>query len=297
MKDRRALFPAPILPKTASIVTNVRLRKTAIIMGSSLLLTFSFVCVFGYLIGARNGFTVQIDRQSKIKNDLVLRQGSSLSEQSQEGVTYFNSRGLENAKPTTARKVFDYIDTLNIEEYADGVAVYSESQSIQRALVYIFTMENISDQDHEFVFSIDVNDYVPPTNSDANSPYSYLRILTGYQTEHEKTRIRRIYGAPNDSGVGTNENINDLRECISEYYESTDPYGFPSRTPTYFRNSTGFCENFTDDYPTIIRESHTIKAQEKKVFLVSFYFEGNDPDCTKSSPEGSALTFSAHFGG
>ena len=88
-----------------------------------------------------------------------------------------------------------------------------------------------------------------------------------------------------------------LRECISEYYESTDPYGFPLRTPTYFRNSTGFCENFTDDYPTIIRESHTIKAQEKKVFLVSFYFEGNDPDCTKSSPEGSTLTFSAHFGG
>ena len=291
------VFPAPLSQQTSAVGRNARSRKIARSLAIGCLSVATLVCAIGYLMGSASGFTIQIDQSAAFRKDLVLHSGQAISQIGEDGVSYLSAEGVENAKPTTARKVFAFLDQLLEEGEANGTSVFSEVQGIQHALAYTFSLSNISDASVKLAFSVRVDSYLPPRNPEANNPFSYLRLITCVNHESQQHCSTHIYASPNDEGIGTSDGGSaDLRECISEYREVKLPDGEILREPSFFVENNGFCENFLQKGDELMRESHIISAKETMRFTIATYFEGLDPDCAKSAPLGCRLSLSACIG-
>lgn len=207
------------------------------------------------------------------------------------------ANGLANAHVTTAERVLDYVDTLKTNNDLHGsnnmtqtTTVNGEASSIDTALVFTFYAENVSDtEDAIFDYSLVIDDYTSPTNS-AVQPYSYLRVAIYenlYDENNNGTHDCTIYAldSVNKNAAG------DYRECLSTY-KTVDSVREPRYT---YDGGDGYCESFEDAYTIANKSAITLAPTKKLRYTVVAWFEGNDPDCYGSAPEGSSITLSMSF--
>ncbi len=277
------------LRRATNAVKSEKALKLSIAILAACAITLGIILILGQLIGTQPGFSVQIDGSAKVRKEVYLRSART-------DASRLFGQGLANAKPTTADKVLRYFDAINEDESLNGTHILSNASGAQHALFYTFYLVNASDVEQEFNFSIQLDAYLPPRNLDVNHPYSYLRIITFIGESNGAQFETTIYGAANDQGIGTEESPLDNREAISTFETVSDGETFTYRKPTYFGNSTGFCNNFLENGPSIISQNRSILPQTVTRYSIALYLEGNDPDCTRSAPEGCRMSLSARFG-
>lgn len=278
-----------IYTRAKSLAMATKVRRISAAVGCGCLIMVGLVSMLGFVLGSQPGFSVQIDDLSSIRREVFLRSSGSESNR-------LFGEGLVNAKPTTAERVLKYYEELNENGSLVGTNILRGSEGAQYALYYSFQLVNTSDWERAFNFSIQIDSSINPNNIDANHPYSYLRVATfigdGDGLEYQTC----IYGAANDQGIGTSQDPNDTRECLSLYEECAGNGGTVYRNPLFFQQEDGYCINFLETGKTIISMNRSILGNETQRYVIAFYLEGFDPDCTKSAPEGCKLTLSAHFG-
>lgn len=281
---RDATFPHPSSFGRARSIRRIALRAGLILC----LCAASVVCV-AIITGSGHGFTAKIERLNAM--DGVVLKRSLEEDGKQDGTRYLNVRGLENARPTDAKSVMSYLSAISEQGPLSGSHTHIDVYGYARSMVFSFYLENISLGLKEFTILIQLDSYEPPRNLDAANPYSYLRVGL-LETEYPSMERRFIfYGAVNDFGQGTVEGgAYDLRECVSSYNLSDG-----LRQPIYRDESGGYCEPFEGE-TDLVRTRRTIKEGSTIGVSVVLYFEGYDPNCRGSHPEGSSIGLSAHFG-
>ncbi len=283
-------------PKTFSLARNRALKRGAIWTGAVCTGGFAVILLFGGLAGSNHGFTTTIDRGSSVEN-VVLRTNTA-AERGNDGVYYLHAEGLSNAKPTGASAVLDFCKGLYDKPDLSGPNVF-EKDDVQYAFAYTFYLDNVSDEkDQTFTFYVSLDAYSAPVNVGANNPFSYLRVLVYTNLDGTGEHNHTFYGAANSQGLGTVEGgKEDLRECLVGTAYDPQEDGSELRRPLSVPpEEDPYCVSFREDNAEIIREERTIHPQETLRYTIVTYFEGEDPDCAKTAPDGASITLSAHFG-
>ena len=271
-------------------------QRIAAAVGSGCVLMVGLMAMLGYFLGTQPGFSIQIEDGSALRKSVFLHSDRSKIESHDDGVLRLYATGLMNAKPTTARFVMDYFWSLNEEENLTGTHVFSRGESVQEALIFTFYLSNITSQDKEFTFFVQLDAYLPPKNLDVNHPYSYLRLATVVGREDGSYSNVTFYGSPNSAGLGTVDGGPfDNRECVSEY-ELLQKDDSKIRNPLCGVDGNDYCVNFLEDTQSILVQNYSMLPNDVWRFSIIVFLEGNDPDCTRSAPEGCRLSLSAHFG-
>ena len=276
-------------PSLFSFARNRALKRGALWVGGSCLVTFSAVLLIGGIAGSNQGFTTTIDRGANI--DSVVLRTAAPAERGDDGVYYLHAEGLKTAKPTGVAKVLDFCKGLYDMLDLNGQNVL-EKDGVQYAFAYTFYLQNVSEEKDQTFTSA-------PTNLGAVNPYAYLRLLIYANVEGSGTHDHVFYAAPNDLGQGTVEGgKDDLRECLAEYDDSQkDAEGNTLRKPVNVpEGEDPYCVNFGSDTREIIRQENVLKKKQTMRYTIVAYFEGEDPDCERHAPNGASITFSAHFG-
>ena len=290
MKSRRLLEEG-----ATTLYKAKRLRTLSFAIGMT-----SFVGLVTQLLCASmvqdGGIVAKLDLAPK-DHHLVLREKPFSSEnENADPLRRLVAAGLNNAKPTQAKKALEFYSSLR-EEDLSGTKVYAdEATESQYALVFTFYLENLSpDGDESFSFHIGLHDVASPTNG-ATHPYSYLRLVVYANVVGKGDHFHTFFAAPNSLGEGTFVGgENDNRECISEYerYQEGDT---TLRKPIFHDGTEGYCENFRSSLDSIVSMPLSLGPKEMMRFSLLVYFEGYDPDCIREAPVGASLGLTAYFG-
>lgn len=278
-----------LYPTSAKYARRRKQRNIALIVGGVGAVGVLMLGVIAFLGRVSGVFTIKMDPRIAPS---TMKLFDKVDGDSKELLT---ASGLANAHVTTAETVFTEVDKLKTDNDLNGShnlsqGTTSDGESIDTALVFTFYAENVSDtEDAVFDYSLVIDDYTSPTNS-AVQPYSYLRVAIYenlYDPEGNGSHDCTIYALEsiNENAAG------DYRECLSTY-RTVDS----KKKPTYkYGSGDGYCEPFADNYTVANKTAITLPAQKILRYTIVAWFEGNDPDCYGSAPEGSSITLSMSF--
>ncbi len=289
-KDSKKKNPDSLLyPTSAKYARRRKQRNIALIVTGVGLVGVTMLGIISFLGRVSGQFTIKMDPRIAPTSMKLFETVDG------EGKSLITAKGLNNAYTTTAKTVFEYVDTLKSNNELNGsnnlTRQFSSNdetnENIDLALVFTFYAENTSkSEDTTFDYDMAIDDYVAPTNS-STQPYSYLRVALFenlYQEDGNGTHDCTIYALESTKNNAEGDN----REILSTY-RSVD------RSPKYTYNDIGYCTPFEDSFSIFTREAITLRPSEKMRFTIVAWFEGEDSDCAGNSPTGSSMTFSMNF--
>lgn len=196
-----------------------------------------------------------------------------------------------------------------------------EELPVQKAILYIYYLQNESFRDVSFDMSMVLTSYVKPTNA-ANEPYSYLRIATfdnvydPLNPYSDGVELKfTVYGALNENNTNTYRGVTDPEyvdtgtfdhaECIGSFvYQDLVVDG----EKTKIRNPNtstvpelrGYCEPMLmttseNGQNILFRKEDKLHASEIRQYGILCWMEGNDPECMGTPPNGVEIAFGVNY--
>ena len=205
---------------------------------------------------------------------------------------------------------------------SDVIRSNGEELPVQKAILYIYYLQNESFRDVNFSMDMVLTSYVKPTNS-ANEPYSYLRICTfsnvynpldPYSDEVDKLDFT-IYGALNENNTNTYRGITDPEykdsgivdhaECMGSFaYQDINVDGEKTR----IRNPNispvpelrDYCEPLLmttsgNSRDILFHKDDVLQSGEVRQYGILCWMEGNDPECMGTPPSGVEIAFGVNY--